>query len=151
MTSIRWFNASDPFGQLDRLQREMDQVFSALRPAGTSAALERTGVYPALNLYDDGESLVVRAEVPGVDPKSLDVSVTGDTLTLKGERPASEAPEGASFHRRERGVGTFQRAMNLPVAVDTQKVAATYREGVLDIRLPRAEHAKPRRITVKAS
>ena len=151
MTWNHWWTSNDPVSQLARVQHDMDRLMTAFRPWSQQAQGLRTGVYPALNLYDDGECLILRAELPGVSPEALDVNVTGDTLTLKGERVATELPEGASYHRCERNSGTFKRAMNLPQQVDPTKVAATFRNGVLDIRLPRADQGKQRKISVKAN
>jgi HSP20 family protein len=141
MSFVRWFE-SDPFAELNRLQREMNRVFTAR---------ERAGVFPPLNVYDDGESLIVQAEMPGVDAKSLDITVTGDTLTVRGERRAPELGESVSFHRQERQFGRFQRSLTLPEAVNGDKVLASYNDGVLEVRMPRAESAKPRKIEVRAS
>ena len=150
MAMIRWLGENDVFSQLDRMQRDMDRFWSAVDQSG-QRSFQRTGVYPLMNIYDDGESYVVRAEIPGVDPKKIDISVTGDTLTLHGEREASELPEGASYHRRELSYGSFRRAMTLPEQVDSSKVTANYTNGILEILLPRAEQAKQRKIEVKAS
>lgn len=149
MAMIRWLGENDVSSQLDRLQREMDRFWSAFNWSGEQRPFQRTGVYPLMNVYDDGESFVVRAEVPGMDPKELDISVTGDTLTLHGERGASKLPEGASYHRRELSYGSFRRAMTLPEQVDSSKVAAHYRDGILEILLPRAEQAKQRKVEIK--
>jgi len=151
MALIRWLGENDLFSQLDRVQRDMNRFWSAFDWGGTQQPFQRTGVYPLVNIYDDGESFVVRAEVPGVDPKQLDISVTGDTLTLHGERQASELPEGASYHRRELSHGRFRRAMTLPDQVDSSKVNASYKNGILEILLPRAEQAKQRKIDVKTA
>ena len=151
MAMIRWLGENDLFSQLDRMQRDMNRFWSALDTSGTRQPFQRTGVYPLVNVYDDGESFVVRAEVPGVDPKKLDISVNGDTLPLHGERKASEPPEGASYHRRELSYGSFRRALTLPDMVDSAKVSANYRNGILEILLPRAEQAKQRKISVKTS
>jgi len=148
MALIRWMDENDFFSPLERMRREMDRIWSSYRPA--DGPVSRSGVYPALNVYDDGESFVVWAEVPGVDPKSLDLTVTNDTLSLKGERPVPEIPEGASFHRRERDSGRFRRAMTLPQQVDSSKVQANYENGILKIILPRSEQAKQRKVEIKA-
>jgi len=148
MALIRWLGEDDYFSPLTRMQREIDRLLSAHRPTWFG---QRSGVYPPLNIYDDGESFVVRAEVPGVDPKSIDITVTGDTLNLKGERNLPELPEGASYHRRERESGTFSRALTLPDQVDSSKVKADYKNGILQILMPRAEQAKQRKIDVRVS
>lgn len=143
--------AMDLFSDLSRMQREMDRLISGLSTRrGAGWPFARTQVYPPLNIYNDGESFILRAEVPGVDPKSLDIEVTGDTLTLRGERQLPELPEGASYHRRERDSGQFRRSFTLPEKVDSSKVAATCEHGILEVRLPHAQEAKARRIAVKS-
>jgi HSP20 family protein len=152
MAIIRWRGDNDLFSQLDRMQREMTGWMAAARPVfGGEAATFRPEVYPPLNIYDDGETFIVRAEVPGVDPKNLDVEATGDTLTIRGERTLPEAGANASYHRRERDQGQFRRAFTLPKPVDNTKVLASCVNGVLEVRLPYAEEAKRRKITIKAS
>lgn len=152
MARFRWFGGDEMLSQLERMQREMDRILSAARPgfAGASGAVQRPDVYPPINLYKEEEGFVVRAEIPGVDPKSVDLEVTGDTLTLRGERVAPAIPEGSSYHRRERDFGRFRRSLTLPELVDSSKVSATCNDGVLEIRLPHSEQAKRRHIAVKA-
>jgi HSP20 family protein len=135
------------------MQKEMERWFGNFTSrwgAGTRP-LHRSGVYPLVNVYDDGESFIVRAELAGVDARDLDISVTGDTLTLQGERKVKEAPEGCCYHRRELSTGTFRRALTLPEQVDNTKVNASYTNGILEILLPRAEQARKHRIEVKSS
>jgi len=153
MALMRWGQPSNVFSELTRMQREMDEIFSTFAPrhARTRPSTFRAQVYPALNIYNDGESFILRAEVPGVDPKSLDIEVTGDTLTLRGERQLPELAEGASYHRRERDFGQFSRSFTLPEKVDGNKVVARCEDGVLEVRLPHAEDAKARKIAVKTS
>lgn len=153
MALIHWGRESDLLSQMNRMQQELDSMFSAFYPRrglGRRPAY-RTRVYPSLNIYDDGETYVVRAEVPGVDPKSLDIEATGDTLTIRGERELPDLPEGASYHRRERDFGAFSRSFTLPDKIDSNKVVAACEDGILEIRLPHAEEAKARKIAVKAS
>jgi len=150
MALIRWLGEEDFTSQFDRWQREMERMMSSFKPFSGMSKVH-TGVYPVMNIYDDGESYIVWAELPGVDSKDLDISVTGDTLTLRGERHAPEVPEKESYHRRERTYGQFRRAMTLPDQVDSSKVVATFKDGILEIRLPRAEAAKSRKITVKSA
>lgn len=139
---------SNPF---NRLREEMDRLFSA--PASglrfNMGGLD-LAVYPTLNVWEQGEAFHVEAEVPGLALSDLDLSVQDDILTLKGERKVARE-EGAAFHRRERTIGQFERAIQLPSAVDTTKVEATLKDGVLHIALPKAEAAKPRKIAVRGS
>jgi len=151
MAMVRWHPEFDAFSQLDRMQRDMSGMLFGPRPwTGGDAATFRPDVYPALNIYDDGETFVVRAEVPGVDPKNIEIEATGDTLTIRGERTLPEPGANASYHRRERDFGQFRRSFTLPKPIDNTKVMAGCINGVLELRLPYAEEAKRRRITVKA-
>ena len=149
MARIRWHRGGDVFSQLERMSQEMDRLLTTFRPGGAQAA--RSDVYPPLNVYNDGESFIVHGEVPGIAPKELDIEVTGDTLTVRGERKAPEIPEGASYHRREREFGRFRRSLTLPEQIDSTKVTATFTDGILEIRLPYAEAAKRRKIDVHIS
>ncbi|MDJ0763632.1 MAG: Hsp20/alpha crystallin family protein [Myxococcota bacterium] len=122
----------------------MDRLF------GEVSATQRTGVFPPLNIYDDGESLVVKAEVPGIDPADLEINATVNALTIKGERKRPTADDKASFHRRERSYGTFSRSVNLPQEINSGKVQASYKHGVLEIMLPKAEESKPHKIEIRS-
>lgn len=151
MAMIRWGGGSDLVSQLERMQREMEGLMGVFGSRGFAApSTYRPEVYPALNIYGNGEGYILRAEVPGIDPKSLEVEVKDDTITLRGERQPIELPEGASYHRRERDFGTFSRSMTLPDQVNADKVVATCKDGILEVHLPYAEQAKRRKISVKA-
>jgi HSP20 family protein len=148
---IRWLGNEDAFSRLERMQRDMDRLMGTV-PTGLGwrpgAYARSGGVYPLMNVYDDGTTYVVHAEVPGVDPSDLDVSVTGNTLTISGERKPPEVPSDASYHRRERDVGTFRRSLTLNDRVDGSRVEAHCENGVLQVRLPRAAEAKPRKVEI---
>ncbi len=134
----------DPFAALLGLQRAMDGV------TGSDWFGSRTsgsGAFPLVNVFNDGEDFVLVAELPGVKKEDLDIQVRGDTLRIQGKKAISY-DEGASVHRRERSTGQFDRTLTLPAEVDATKVAAEYRDGVLTLRLPRAESAKPRTVTI---
>ena len=106
--------------------------------------------FPALNVWEQEDALVVEAELPGLGLEDLEIFVTGQNqLTIKGERPVVEVPN-AVWHRQERGYGTFTRELTLPTLVDADKVEARYEAGVLTLTLPKAEAAKPRKITVRS-
>jgi HSP20 family protein len=123
------------------LYREMDRVRDAFRPAPEA---------PALNVWAGDKDAVVTAEVPGLDPKDLDISVVGDTLTLRMSLPEPEAREGETWHRQERPFGTFARTLRLPFQVDAGRVGARLNNGVLQVTLPRAEEDKARKIAIQA-
>lgn len=106
------------------------------------------GVFPPVNVFENGEAYLVRAEIPGIDKDSLDVSVKGDELTLRGERRIAAAEPSANYHRRERSAGQFRRVLTLPKPVDAERIQATCKNGVLEVVLPFVPEAKPRKITV---
>lgn len=137
-----------PWQDMARLRREMSRLFNSMQPAfGTSVSLG----YPAMNVWANEEGLVVTAELPGIDPETLDISVVDNTLTLKGNREPEKLEEGDVYHRREREYGKFTRTLQLPFAIEANAVEATYKKGVLQITLPRAEADKPKKIAVKAA
>lgn len=107
--------------------------------------------YPAINIWKNGDAAILTTEIPGISPDNLDISVAHNTLTLRGERTDMQTDEGVNYHRRERWQGKFVRSMELPFAVDADKVEAEFYDGVLYIKLPRAEEDKPKQIAVKIS
>jgi HSP20 family protein len=143
MFATRW----EPWSEMNRLNRELDRVFSR-RETGGNRGLE-VGVFPLLNLWEDGDNLYAEAELPGFCMDDLEIYVTGNQMTVKGERRPPKN-EGGTWHRQERSFGKFSRMVELPGDVDSAKVSAEFKLGVLKITLPKREAAKPRRITVKA-
>ena len=120
-----------------------------------SYSLNRTGLecggdYPAANLWVRGDTALVTAEVPGVKGEDFDISVSGNTLSLSGKRPKEELHDGDSYHRRELRGGEFSKSIRLPFNIDTEKVHASYKKGVLRISLSRLESDKPRNIKINA-
>ena len=134
----------DPFATLEAVQRAMENVMGGdwlgTRTAGG-------GAYPPVNVFNDGEDFVVVAELPGVRKQDLDVQVRGDTLRIKGKKTVAYEDK-SSVHRREREAGEFDRTLTLPGQLDAAKVAADYRDGVLTVRLPRAESERPRSVSI---
>jgi HSP20 family protein len=134
----------------NRLFGHMDRVFG---PTGFDAPppLPNATAYPPLNVWEDDDNFYVEAELPGLKPDAIDVSVTeGDQLTIAGAR-APAAPAGGAWLRQECGYGRFSRTVTLPAEVDADAVAAAYDAGVLTLTLPKLEQAKPKRIAVKAA
>ena len=139
--------AREPWGGFDELRREMDALlgrFGAGSPSG------RRGVFPAANLYETGDTFVLSAEIPGVSPADIEVSIEGKTVSLHGERTIDYDAAEMSAHRLERQSGSFRRAFELPVPVDPDKVEAVHKNGVLMLRLPKAQQHQPRQIAVRA-
>ncbi|MFZ5808314.1 MAG: Hsp20/alpha crystallin family protein [Chloroflexota bacterium] len=132
--------------EMERLQREMNRVFNQVYPARFQPAPS----FPAVNLWVNEEGLIVTSEVPGIKPEDIDISIVNEMLTISGERNPEEIQGEARYHRRERGCGKFARSIQLPFAVDANKVEASFSNGVLQISLPRKEEEKPKKIKVVA-
>lgn len=141
---VRW----EPFNELMSLRDAMDRLFeeSMIRPRGWLAPLTEA---LTVDIYENQEEVVVKASVPGVKPEDLDISVVGETLTIKGEFKEEEDVQKENFIRRERRYGTFSRSLSLPSSVDVDKAEAEFENGVLKLTLPKAEEAKPKAIQVK--
>jgi HSP20 family protein len=131
------------------LRRELDRVFGTLRSDTLFSGMPGLQAYPPLNAWEDGHAFFVEAEVPGMCMEDIELNVVGNELTINATRKAT-LPEGATHLRRERFTGEFTRSIALPSVVDTSRVEATLRDGVLRVTLPKPEEAKARRITVKA-
>lgn len=128
----------DPWRAFDRLHR-----------AASGLLAPNAGEFPPVNVWMDGDRAIVASELPGVDPKDVDISVAGKSVTLRGRRATEDACEGECRHRRERWNGAFTRTIELPFAADQDKVEARFSKGVLELALPRAEADKPRKIAIK--
>jgi HSP20 family protein len=138
----RW----DPFRDIARLQEDLlgrafdDRLFRAG---------ESMGWTPSVDIYEDGEEVVVRAELAGVDPKDVDIRFENGVLTVKGERKMEKEEKKENYHRVELSYGTFTRSFSLPATVDPEKIRAEAKNGVLAIHLPKKAEAKPKAIQVK--
>lgn len=133
-------------GLLDEFQRE---THSALRTVA-SGYRDARGVYPPVNLQETEEGYVLTAEIPGIAPENIDVSIEGSTVTLSGERKIEYAAgEGTAVHRRERQSGNFRRGFELPTEIDLDAAKATHKNGVLTLRLPKSQASKPRQIKIE--
>lgn len=130
------------------LSREFDRMSRLL--SGLASPYTAEAEFPAMNLWSDGNEAVITAELPGIDPSAADISVVNRTLTIKGSRNAEEAGAEGSYHRQERWSGSFTRTIELPFQVDQNKVEARFSKGVLEIRLPRTEADKPKKIAISS-
>jgi HSP20 family protein len=152
MSIERWHRGWDPFRTLLDIQREMNRLFNT----GLAGKVgEETGLMegiwsPALDVYETESDVVVKAELPGIKPEDVNISMVGDTLTIKGERKQEEEVKKENYYRLERCYGSFQRSVRLSTDVDPNKVKATYKDGVLKITLPKSEEVKPKKIEIKA-
>ena len=132
----------DPFLEMRRMQQEMNQRLAGLT-AGTAQE------FPLINLWVGEDSVAVSAELPGIAPDEVDLTVRENTLTLKGERDPRMEDEKSVWHRRERVYGSFSRTMQLPFRVDPQKVEARFANGLLEVELHRPEADRPMKIQIK--
>jgi len=153
MAVVRWRPGlfgwrRDPLAEMDRLRREMDSIFDSY--TGMRGIPHVAGVFPALNLSEDQDNLYVRAELPGVDPKDIEITTEQNNLIIKGSRTIPPEGEKISYHRREREAGTFRRIISLPSHFDSNKVKASCKDGLLTVILPKASEAKPRQIKVQS-
>ncbi|KPK86170.1 MAG: hypothetical protein AMJ81_01960 [Phycisphaerae bacterium SM23_33] len=146
MAIFRWGMHFDPLAHLRQIQRELDRVSW---PWTAGARRIGGGTYPPVNVYESDAEVVVQCEVAGVEPSDLDVSITGETLTVKGIKKPLPREEELNFIRRERGSGEFTRTVVLPNEVDAEKVEANLRDGVMTIRLPKKAAGKPTRVEIK--
>lgn len=137
---------SDLFGEMERIRNEIDRVFH--EGLGGYSARESSGVFPPVNVYEDKDRYLLTSELPGVKPEDVEITVTEDSITIKGERKPDDGGNKANYHRRERESGFFRRVVSLPDRVDPNKVEATSRNGILYVSLPKAEDVRPRQIKV---
>lgn len=139
----RW----EPMREIMSLREAMDRLFddAFTRPISLGVA-----AVPAIDMYQTDDEVVVRAALPGLKPEDVQISVTGDVLTLRGEFKQADEKKEATYHIREQRYGSFERAVMLPTEVQTEKAKAEFENGVLTVTLPKAEAVKPRTITIKA-
>ena len=142
MALVRYAPLSDPFALAEEVIRGWP-FRSAESEVGEWA--------PRVDIYEDKEAVRLDADLPGMDPKSVEISIEGDVLTLKGERKRERKMEGNGFQRTERFFGTFERRFTLPQTVNREKIDASYKDGVLHLTLPKREEVKPKRIQVAVS
>jgi len=150
MTLWRW-GAPGAFGsnfqEMERLQKEMSRLWGMV--SGGPTSIERARIFPPVVISEDGEHLYVRAELPGVETKQLDLSVVNDQLILRGEQKTTEEGEKINYHRREREEGIFRRVIALPSRVNTERVEARTKNGILTIKLAKTEEVKPKPIQIQ--
>ena len=142
----------DPFAEMADLRRMTDQVFGEFFGRTPSGMASTEGLWsPLVDIHETKEGLQLKAELPGVKQEDIQVSIEGDTLTLKGERKRETEVKEDQYYRIERSYGKFQRTVLLPSVVDAGQVKASYRDGVLEIQLPKKEEAKPKEIKVEVA
>jgi HSP20 family protein len=146
MAIVRW---NDPFREFAQLQNRINHVFSDVYGRGEEGLTSSGTWTPPVDIYHNGEhEIVLKAELPDMSREDIDITVDNGTLTIKGEKKLANEVKEEQYHRIERHYGSFTRSFSLPPTVDTTKVGADYRNGVLTVRLPLREEAKPRQIKV---
>jgi HSP20 family protein len=145
MDIIRW----DPFKELSTLREQIDRLFDSFFGRVPSIAEKEVAWIPAINLEETDDSYVVQAELPGLKKDEIKVSITEDTVTISGERKISKEEKGKTYHRVEMSYGKFQRTLTLPGEIVPSKAKATYKDGILTIKLPKSEKAKVKEIEVE--
>jgi len=145
MAIVRW---NDPFREFAQLQERINRVFNDAYRSDEGLMTSGTWV-PPVDIYQNGDhEVVIKAEFPDMSREDIDITVDNGTLTIKGEKKLTQDVKEEQFHRIERRYGTFSRSFSLPQTVDTAKVGAEYKNGVLTVRLPLREEAKPRSVKV---
>jgi HSP20 family protein len=151
----RWhrpeFSAWTGFGRLTSLRDEIDRLFEAPLSELARSTQLLSGWTPAFDVYEDKDNMYVRAELPGMRKEDIDLSLHNGSLSISGERKGEEKLTDAEVYRSERFFGRFQRTITLPTLVTTDKIKATYKDGILSVTLPKAEEAKPKHIDVAVS
>lgn len=147
MALVKW----DPFRDIITLRERMDRMFedSLARFRMPEEAAMPTFWSPSVDIYETDENIVLKAELPGVDKKEVSVEVKDNTLILKGERKREKEVKEENYHRVERSFGTFMRSFSLPVTVKQDQVKAKFKDGVLEVTLPKSEEAKPKQVKVE--
>ncbi|WP_373500491.1 Hsp20/alpha crystallin family protein [Desulfococcus sp.] len=140
------FRLKSPFDELEEMRGRMAHLTRTLE--NDAAFTPSAGVFPLINVTEDADNYWIRAEIPGVKAEDLELTITGDHLSLSGERKIAEPGASAKWHRREREAGKFSRMIKIPDRVDGEKIKAGMADGILSIALPKAASAKPRHIQV---
>jgi HSP20 family protein len=147
MNIMRW----DPFDERKALRRSMDRlfddVFATRRPGRGIPALDWE---PAVEMFETEQAVVVRAELPNIDPKQVEITVTNDTITLRGQTTHEEEDKSRNYYRSEFRYGEFSRTLPLATEVKSAEAKATYKDGVLEVTLPKSERVKPTSVKVQA-
>jgi HSP20 family protein len=146
----RWrLQRFDPFRELSDMQAEINRAFDAYFGVRPRTAVPERAWAPPIDVYETRDDLVIAAELPGVREKDIHLSMTGDVLTLRGQRGIAVEAREENYHRIERWYGTFERHVQLPIPVQADKIRASYKDGVLEVRLPKQEEIKPREIKIE--
>ena len=149
LTTWKPFRELAPFREFERVRREMDRLWDSFLEGGLRKRGEEGEWLPSLDVAETKNELVVKAEVPGMDPKDIDISLSDGVLTIKGEKKREKEEKEADYHVVERSYGSFLRSVQLPKEVQSDKISASYKNGILRITLSKSEEAKKKEVKVK--
>jgi HSP20 family protein len=141
----------DPFRELRSLQDEVNRVFSSSFNRSGETGLGHSAWNPSVDIFENKDQIILEAELPGLAPDDVNISIENNVLTIHGERKFEKKDEGDNFHRVERSYGSFTRSFTLPPTVSSENVEANFDNGILRLELAKREEAKPRRIEIKGS
>jgi HSP20 family protein len=144
MSIIRW----EPFDEMMSMRESMDRLFEdffSRRPRSAAPLVWQ----PAVEIFETESEVVVKAELPGIDPKNVSVTMTAEGLTIKGEAKAEHEDKGRNYYRRELRYGAFARTIPLPTEVKSDETKATFRHGILEVKVPKAERLRPKAVKVE--
>jgi HSP20 family protein len=150
MAIVKWKNKDlyDPWAELKNLQSEINDLFNYDRLPSTTGLFERS-VTPAIDFVEKENEFMVTCELPGMEEDNIDVSIASNVLTIKGNKQSSKEEKKGKYYKREIWSGSFQRTLSLPATVDSEKISAKLKDGMLTVSLPRKEEMKPKQISVK--
>lgn len=141
-----------PFREISRLRDEMDRLWEDFFGPGRRGLRPIAEEWiPAVDISDTTDTVTVKVEIPGMEAKDVEISLTGDILTIKGEKKIEKEAEEQNFYMAERSYGSFVRSLRLPAAVKEDQIEASYKQGVLTITCPKKEEVKPKQITIKSA
>lgn len=139
------------FGEVSRLRREMDDLFNRIFGETSLSKIGFVKWQPPVDLSETDTHLIIKAELPGIEAKDVDVSITGDRLTIKGEKQQEKEEKEENRYRSERYYGAYERTIDLPVSIEEDKTEATFDKGILTITLPKVEKIKKKQVKIKVS
>ena len=146
MELVRWNPGKELFNWHNQMNRFFDDFFSSPLSGGENVSMRDW--LPVVDIYDNDDTIVIKAELPGVDKKDIKVDVNGRILTLKGERSTDNEMQEGDYYRKERSFGKFERSFTLPADIDPDKIKADFKDGVLKLNIPKPEAHKPKQISV---
>jgi HSP20 family protein len=152
MAIVRWEPFRDLLSLQDRMNRLFDESYRTTQRGGSEDEWALGGSWaPAVDIYEQGTDIVLKAELPGVDPKDVDIRLENNVLSLRGQRKLESEVKRENYHRVERSYGTFSRSFTLPTVVDQASIKAEFKDGLLRLTLPKREEAKPKQIQIQVA